>query len=64
MVADGVTKSAGAYLLSKITVLGLITGIQAALLVLIGVSGVPLPRHGAYLPSPLHEPAMHLERQT
>jgi hypothetical protein len=47
--------SAGAYLLSKITVLGLITGIQAALLVLIGVSGVPLPRHGAYLPSPLIE---------
>jgi len=47
--------SAGAYLLSKITVLGLITGFQAALLVLIGVSGVPLPRHGAYLPSPLVE---------
>jgi ABC-type multidrug transport system ATPase subunit/pSer/pThr/pTyr-binding forkhead associated (FHA) protein len=47
--------SAGAYLLSKITVLGLITGLQAALLVLIGVSGVPLPRHGAYLPSPLVE---------
>jgi ABC-type multidrug transport system ATPase subunit len=47
--------SAGAYLLSKITVLGLITGFQAALLVLIGVSGVPLPRHGAYLPSPLAE---------
>jgi hypothetical protein len=47
--------SAGAYLLSKVTVLGLITGLQAALLVLIGVSGVPLPRHGAYLPSPLAE---------
>jgi len=47
--------SAGAYLLSKITVLGLITGIQAALLVLIGVAGLPLPRHGAYLPSPLVE---------
>jgi len=47
--------SAGAYLLSKVTVLGLITGIQAAVLVLIGVSGVPLPRHGAYLPSPLAE---------
>src|SRR6266567_2080730 len=47
--------SAGAYLLSKVTVLGLITGLQAAVLVLIGVSGVPLPRHGAYLPSPLAE---------
>jgi ABC transport system ATP-binding/permease protein len=47
--------SAGAYLLSKIAVLGLITGLQAAVLVLIGVSGVPLPRHGAYLPSPLAE---------
>jgi ABC transport system ATP-binding/permease protein len=47
--------SAGAYLLSKIVVLGFITGIQAALLVLIGVTGVPLPSHGAYLPSPLAE---------
>jgi ABC-type multidrug transport system ATPase subunit/pSer/pThr/pTyr-binding forkhead associated (FHA) protein len=47
--------SAGAYLLSKVTVLGLITGLQAAALVLIGVAGVPLPRHGAYLPSPLAE---------
>ena len=47
--------SAGAYLLSKVTVLGLITGLQAAVLVLIGVGGVPLPRHGAYLPSPLAE---------
>ena len=47
--------SAGAYLLSKVTVLGLITGLQAAVLVLIGVAGVPLPRHGAYLPSPLAE---------
>jgi ABC-type multidrug transport system ATPase subunit/pSer/pThr/pTyr-binding forkhead associated (FHA) protein len=47
--------SAGAYLLSKLVVLGLITGLQAAVLVLIGVSGVPLPRHGSYLPSPLAE---------
>jgi ABC-type multidrug transport system ATPase subunit/pSer/pThr/pTyr-binding forkhead associated (FHA) protein len=47
--------SAGAYLLSKVTVLGLITGLQAAVLVLIGVAGVPLPRHGAYLSSPLLE---------
>jgi ABC transport system ATP-binding/permease protein len=47
--------SAGAYLLSKVAVLGLITGLQAALLVLISVSGVPLPRHGAYLPSALAE---------
>jgi ABC transport system ATP-binding/permease protein len=47
--------SAGAYLLSKVTVLGLITGLQAAVLVLIGVGGVPLPRRGAYLPSPLVE---------
>ena len=47
--------SAGAYLLSKVTVLGLITGLQAAVLVLIGVGGVPLPHRGAYLPSPLVE---------
>jgi ABC transport system ATP-binding/permease protein len=47
--------SAGAYLLSKVTVLGLITGLQAAVLVLIGVGGVPLPRHGAYLSSSLAE---------
>ena len=47
--------SAGAYLLSKVAVLGLITGVQAAVLVLIGVAGLPLPRHGAYLPSPLAE---------
>ena len=47
--------SAGAYLLSKIAVLGLITGLQAAVLVLIGTAGLPMPRHGAYLPSPLAE---------
>ncbi len=47
--------SAGAYLLSKVAVLGLITGLQAAVLVLIGTAGIPLPRHGAFLPSPLAE---------
>ena len=41
--------SAGAYLASKLTVLGLITALQAVVLVLIGVAGRPLPRHGAVL---------------
>ena len=40
--------SAGAYLASKLTVLGLITALQAVVLVLIGVAR-PLPRHGAVL---------------
>ena len=40
--------SAGAYLWSKLVVLGLISAVQAVVLVLIGVAG-PLPRQGAFL---------------
>lgn len=39
--------SAGMYLLSKIIILGLITGIQAALLVIIGLGGREMPEDGA-----------------
>ena len=41
--------SAGAYLVSKLVVLGLITGLQAVVLVLVGLSGRPLPPQGAVL---------------
>jgi len=41
--------SAGAYLSSKLVVLGIISAIQAALLLLIGLSGRPLPAHGVVL---------------
>ena len=41
--------SPGAYLASKLTVLGLISAIQAVVLVLIGLAGRPLPSHGAVL---------------
>jgi ABC-type multidrug transport system ATPase subunit len=41
--------SAGAYLLSKLIVLGLISGLQAVVLVLVGLTGRPLPQHGALL---------------
>ena len=48
--------SARAYLLSKVVVLGLISAIQAALLVVVGVAGARLPAHGAVLTSvPLAE---------
>jgi hypothetical protein len=43
--------SAGAYLISKLVVLGLISGLQAVILVLVGLSGRPLPRQGAFLTS-------------
>jgi hypothetical protein len=43
--------SAGAYLFSKLLVLGLITGLQAAVLVALGVLGKPLPAHGSFLPA-------------
>ncbi len=46
--------SAGIYLLSKILILGLITGVQAILLVVIGLAGRAMPAHGA-LTSPLLE---------
>jgi ABC transport system ATP-binding/permease protein len=41
--------SAGAYLLSKILVLGLISALQAVVLVVVGLIGRPLPKHGALL---------------
>jgi ABC-type Na+ transport system ATPase subunit NatA len=41
--------SPGAYLASKLAVLGLISAVQAVVLVLIGLAGVPLPRQGAFL---------------
>ncbi len=47
--------SAGAYLWSKLVVLGLISAVQAVLLVLVGLAGRPLPPHGALLPLPLVE---------
>jgi ABC-type multidrug transport system ATPase subunit/pSer/pThr/pTyr-binding forkhead associated (FHA) protein len=46
--------SAGIYLLSKILILSLITGVQAMLLVAIGLAGRTMPAHGA-LSSPLPE---------
>jgi ABC-type multidrug transport system ATPase subunit/pSer/pThr/pTyr-binding forkhead associated (FHA) protein len=46
--------SAGVYLLSKILILSLITGVQAVLLVVIGLTGRTMPAHGA-LTSPLPE---------
>ena len=49
--------SAGAYLLSKVVVLGFITAVQAVVLVLVGVASAPRPIHGgAFLkPMPLVE---------
>jgi ABC-type multidrug transport system ATPase subunit len=41
--------SPGAYLASKLIVLGLISAVQAVVLVLIGLAGRPLPPHGAVL---------------
>jgi hypothetical protein len=41
--------SAGAYLVSKLVVLGLISGLQAVVLVLVGLTGRPLPAQGAIL---------------
>ncbi len=43
--------SAGAYLLSKVVVLGVITAFQAALLVIVGVAGERMPSRGAVLTS-------------
>jgi ABC-type multidrug transport system ATPase subunit len=41
--------SPGAYLASKLVVLGFISAVQAVVLVAIGLAGRPLPRHGAVL---------------
>ena len=42
---------AGAYLFSKLLVLGVISIVQSAVIVLLGLSGRPLPAHGAFLTS-------------
>jgi ABC transport system ATP-binding/permease protein len=41
--------SAGAYLVSKLVILGLISGLQAMVMVAVGLIGKPLPAHGAFL---------------
>jgi ABC-type multidrug transport system ATPase subunit len=41
--------SAGAYLMSKLVILGIMSGVQAVVLVGIGLTGRPLPSHGALL---------------
>jgi len=41
--------SAGAYLMSKLLILGLISAVQAAVMLAIGLTGRPLPAHGAAL---------------
>ena len=43
--------SPGAYLASKLIVLGVISAVQAVLLVTIGLAGRPLPKHGVILSS-------------
>ena len=49
--------SAGAYFLSKVLVLGVITAIQAVLMLAIGLTGRPLPAHGSVL---THLPLLEL----
>ncbi|HEY6296390.1 MAG TPA: FHA domain-containing protein [Streptosporangiaceae bacterium] len=44
--------SSGAYLFSKLLVLGVISLIQSIVLVVLGVALDPLPAHGAFLPGP------------
>ena len=41
--------SAGAYLISKLVILGLISGLQAMVLIAVGLAGRPLPPQGAFL---------------
>ena len=47
--------SSGAYLWSKLLVLGLLSGLQAVVMTLIGLSGRPVPAHGSLLPSSMLE---------
>jgi ABC-type multidrug transport system ATPase subunit len=49
--------SAGVYLLSKLVILGLISGLQAVVLVLIGLTGRQLPPQGSFLK---HQPLIEL----
>jgi ABC transport system ATP-binding/permease protein len=51
--------SAGAYLMSKVLVLGVISVVQALLIVVIGLAGMKMPAKGAVIPgSPLIEIAI------
>jgi ABC-type multidrug transport system ATPase subunit len=47
--------SSGAYIISKLVILGLISGVQAMVMVAVGLIGRPLPAHGAFLQQPLVE---------
>ena len=47
--------SSGTYLFSKIIVLGVISGLQALLLVVLGLLGRPMPAKGVVLPSAFAE---------
>jgi ABC-type multidrug transport system ATPase subunit/pSer/pThr/pTyr-binding forkhead associated (FHA) protein len=44
--------SAGAYLMSKVLVLGVISVVQALLIVIIGLAGMKMPSTGALIPGP------------
>ncbi len=44
--------SAGAYLMSKVLVLGVISVVQALLIVIIGLAGTEMPAKGALIPGP------------
>jgi ABC-type multidrug transport system ATPase subunit/pSer/pThr/pTyr-binding forkhead associated (FHA) protein len=44
--------SAGAYLMSKVLVLGVISVLQTLVIVIIGLVGVKMPANGAFLPVP------------
>jgi ABC transport system ATP-binding/permease protein len=47
--------SAGAYLWSKLLILGVLSALQAVLIAVIGLGGRPMPAHGSFLSSPLTE---------
>ena len=49
--------SAGAYLVSKLVILGIMSGLQAVVLVAVGLIGRPLPKQGTILP---HLPLVEL----
>jgi ABC-type multidrug transport system ATPase subunit len=53
--------SSGAYLWSKLLVLGVLSAVQAALMTVIGVAGKPMPAHGVFIKaSPLLELALEV----
>jgi ABC transport system ATP-binding/permease protein len=47
--------SAGAYLWSKLLVLGVLSAVQAALMTVVGLIGRPVPPHGSVIPSSMAE---------